>query len=209
MELSLRPGGKLERDWSNWGQPYENHVGRVSGPVETAEHGPHPFDYGNGRWTYRPDLGDPDRVRGLGGWGGPQGLAEGKLQPSEAGKPGVAVWRFRRPYIVSDAEVHLSLSRRSPGDRVRLYVSEGGDWKLTWEAPAGVVGSRDVTVPVCAKLAINREAQPPAGFTSPFGRYSYSLKLELVAKEAPEDCRVDGIEFQTVAQHNPYALPQL
>ncbi len=182
VELAFRPGESLQRAWSNWGRPYEDNVGRPAQHVasegaaakEIEEHGPYPYAYGNGRWTYQPDLSRPDWTNGLAAE--PDGLAKGKLMPAEAGKPASAVWRFRTPYIVSDAEVRLKLARASAADTVRLHLSvdDGAAWKLLWECPAGVVGQQDLLVPICEKFTLTgtgkkRKFTPPAGFNSPFG----------------------------------------
>ena len=226
-DLSFRLGEGLERAWSNWNQPYENNVGKMAqwvgggdgekhASIEKVEHGPYPYAFGNGRWTYKPDLLNPDWTNGLAAR--PEGLAVGKFTPSQAANPGTAVWRFRTPYIVSDANVHLKFVRKTAADVVRLHLSvdDGATWKQLWECPADAVGSQNLVVPICEKFAMTQPAgrkrkvfAPPDGFNSPFGRYHYRLKLELLAKNAPADCRVEGMEFITTVQQNFYSLPQL
>ena len=209
IELSFRTGEGLQRDWSNWGKPYQNNVGKP--PAGDREHGPYKFGYGNGRWTYKPDLAQPGWTSGLAA--APEGLVAGRLMPAEAGTAGAAVWRFRTPFIVSDAQVNLRLFRKSGRDAVRLHLSvdDGKTWKPLWECPADVVGAREMVVPICETFQVlnNKTSVPPEGFNSPFGRYHYRLKLELVAAESPSDCRVEGIEFRTTVQQNYYSLPQL
>ena len=212
MELALRPGETLERIWGNWGKPYQDNAARdgMAKRVPESERGPYlPFTYGNGRWTYSPDLHKPDWIDGL---AEPmQGMAPGELRPVAAGKPGTAVWHFRTPYIVSDAEVKLKIARKSADDLVRLHLSvdNGKTWRPTWDCPAGAVGTNELTVPICPKFKVTEKGEAPKDFHSPFGRYAYRLKLELLAKERPEDCRVEGIAFETSVQQNLFALPQL
>ncbi len=208
-ELSFRPGEKLKRIWGNWGKPYQDHIRRDKQTVPKWERGPYKEDYGNGRWEYAPDLADPGWVKQLAE--APRGMADGKLQPAEAGKPGTVTWRFRTPYIVSDAEVELDLVRKSAKDIVRLHLSvdDGRSWKQLWECPAGQIGKKKLKVNTCRKYKVTSKAKPPAGFNSPFGRYHYRLKLELVAEEEPADCRVKAIAFRTTVQQNFYSLPQL
>jgi hypothetical protein len=208
-ELSFRPGEKLERFWGSRGVPYQDNVRRDHQTVPEWERGPYKVDYGNGTWEYSPDLSDPAWVKGLAE--PPRGMAEGKLQPAEAGEPGTAVWRFRTPYIVSDAEVELDLARAGAGDVVRLHLSvdDGRSWKRLWECPADAVGEKKLKFNICDKYKVTKKADPPAGFNSPFGRYHYRLKLELAAREKPEDCRVKAIAFRTGVQQNFYSLPQL
>ncbi|MHC4917610.1 MAG: hypothetical protein ACYTGB_19210, partial [Planctomycetota bacterium] len=209
MELSLRPGERLERFWGSRGKPYQDNVRRDHQTVPDWERGPYKEDYGNGTWTYSPDLSDPAWVKGLAE--APQGMAAGKLQPAAAGKPGTATWRFRTPYIVSDAEVEVDVVRADAADAVRLHLSvdDGRSWKKLWEAPADAVGEKKLKVNICEKYKVTSKADPPKEFNSPFGRYHYRLRLELVAKEKPEDCRIKAITFRTDVQQNFYSLPQL
>jgi HEAT repeat protein len=165
--------------------------------------------YGNGRWSYTPDLTGSDWLQGLAE--PPRGMAAGKLRTAAAGEAGAAVWHFRTPYIVADAEVELDLFRKSAKDTIRLLLSvdEGLTWRSVWECPAKVTGAARVTAAICDKYTVTAPQRPPEGFNSPFGRYAYLLKLELTANENPDDCRVAGIAFDTVVQHNLFALPLL
>ncbi len=209
MELGFRVGEKLERIWGNQGKPYQDNVRRDHQTVPEWERGPYEVDYGNGCWSYAPDLSKPDWVNGLAE--PPANMAPGKLVPAKAGKLAAAVWQFRTPYIISDAEVQVDFVRKSDGDTIRLYLSvdDGASWKKLWECAPGEVGRRWLTVPVCDKFKVTKEALPPAEFNSPFGRYAYRLKLELFARDRSEDCEVKGIRFKTYVQHNIYSLPQL
>jgi HEAT repeat protein len=211
MELSFRRGEKLERIWGNWGKPYQDNVDveRDRRRVKAFERGPYEPAYGNGRWTYAPDLGEASWTDGLAE--PPAGLQRSKLAPAAPGKPGTAVWRFRTPYIVSDAEVQLRFFRASAKDAVRLHLSvdDGRTWKPVWECPPAVTGEQSLTVPICAKFEVKGKTNPPEGFNSPFGRYHYRLRLELVAAGRPQDCRIEGIRFATTVQQNYFSLPQL
>jgi HEAT repeat protein len=209
VDLALRVGEKLERIWGNWGRPYQDNVRRDHQTVPEWERGPYPVDYGNGRWTYMPDLAGPDWRRGLAVR--PVNLSDARLMPATAGKQATAVWRFRTPYIIADAQVRLRFHRRGAADAIRLHLSvdDGRTWKQVWEAPPKAVGRRQRTVSVCERFKVAGRARPPKGFHSPFGRYAYRLKLELVAAERPEDCVVEALTFTTDVQQNYFALPQL
>ncbi len=214
MELALRPGEKFERIWGNWKKPYQNNAvpkgDRMEKKVPSSERGPYyPFKFGNGRWTYKPDLSTPEWAKGL---AEPMtGMRPGKLQPKAAGKPASAVWHFRTPYIVSDAAVTIKVRRKSAEDSIRLHLSlDGGKtWAPLWECPPDVVGAKQLSVPICEKFPVTEKGRAPKDLNSPFGRYAYRLKLELVAKGKPEDCRVEEISFGTSVQQNILALPQL
>ncbi len=228
-ELSLRTGERLERLWGIDGPLYQKilWVGRtfkgksVYNWFKQAELGPYQPTDATGTWTYAPDLSRPDWTKGLAE--APAGMAAGKtstgsvqgLAPAKAGAPASAVWHFRTPYIVSGAEVELDLARKSAEDTVRLLLSvDGGKtWKPAWECPAEKTGERKLTADICPKFNVDQvragKETVPADFSSPFGRYSYRVKLELVAAGDAKDCRVKGITFRTNVQQNMRALPQL
>jgi len=211
VELSFRPGEKLERIWGNWGKPYQDNVDvkRDRRRLKSFERGPYKPAYGNGRWTYSPDLGGADWTRGLAE--PPVDMAPGALSPAKTGTPATAVWHFRTPYIVSDAEVELHTRRKSQDDVIRLHLSvdSGKTWRKLYEVPADQIGERRLTVPIGKTFQVTGKAEPPEDFNSPFGRYHYRLKLELVAAGKPEDCRVTGLTVRTTVQQNYLALPQL
>jgi len=214
MEMAFRLGEKLERLWGNLGKPYQDNAAQGRGMAERVpnyERGPYlPFTYGNGQWSYIPDLSRKGWEDGL---AEPLvGMAAGMLRPVATGKPATAIWHFRTPYIVSDAEVKLKFFRKGVKDRVRLHFSADGgkSWKLLWECPKEVVGSKELIIPVCRKFEVSEKGPPPPDdFNSPFGRYAYRLKLELMAQDKPENCRVEAISFETTVQLNSYSLPQL
>ncbi len=132
MDLAFRMGEKLERIWGNWGKPYQDSMtrdARLLKKVPQRERGPYTFTYSNGRWTYSPDLSEDDWTKGLAE--PPVNLEAGKLQPETVGKAATAVWHFRTPYIVSDAEVKLALYRKSTRDH------SAAEPLLAAPAPAG------------------------------------------------------------------------
>ncbi len=208
-ELDFRIGEKLERIWDNWEKPYQNNIRRDHQTVPDWERGPYKVDYGNGRYVYAPDLNEPGWVSGL---AEPlQGMAENVLQPAEALKPGLAVWSFQTPYIISDVEVELDFERKNAEDAVLIHLSldDGQNWKKVWECPADLIGAKKLKVNICEKYKVTAKTKSPTDLNSPFGRYHYKLKLELVARGRPEDCRVKGIVLRTTVQQNFYSLPQL
>lgn len=210
-ELSLRLGERLERIWGNWGAPYQDNVDleRDRRRLKSFERGPYKPAFGNGRWIYTPDLASPDWPAGLAE--PPRNMLPGKLAPAEPGRPATAVWHVRSPYIVSGAELDLHAYRKSAADGVRLHLSvdNGATWRKLFELPPGELGMRHLTIPLCDTFKVTSKAAPPKDFNSPFGRYHYRLKLELLAAERPEDCQVSSLALKTVVQHNPFALPQL
>ncbi len=214
MEMAFRLGERLERLWGNVGKPYQDNAARGRGMAERVpkyERGPYfPFVYGNGLWSYAPDLSRPGWEDGL---AEPTvGMVAGMLQPAVADKAATAVWHFRTPYIVSDAAVKIKFFRHGVKDVLRLHFSPDGGktWKLLWTCPPGLVGQQELVVPICRKFEVSEHGPPlPENFNSPFGRYAYRLKLELLAHDRAENCRVDAIGFKTTVQLNSYSLPQL
>jgi hypothetical protein len=214
MELAFRIGEKLERLWGNLGKPYQDNAAQGRGMAErvpNSERGPYlPFTYGNGSWSYTPDLSRPGWEDGLAE--PPEGTVPGMLQPVNTDQPATAIWHFRTPYIVSDAAVKIKLFRKSAEDVVRLHLStdNGKTWKLLWACPEEIVGTKQLVIPVGQTFEVSEKGPaPPQDFNSPFGRYAYRIKLELIAKDKPEDCRVEAVSFETTVQLNSYSLPQL
>ncbi|MHC4915987.1 MAG: HEAT repeat domain-containing protein [Planctomycetota bacterium] len=209
-ELSLRRGEKLERVWGNWGKAVHDNINKDCTNPPRSERGPYKPVFGNGRWTYTPDLGAPDWTDGL---AGPAAGTAGKgLQPAAAGAPASAVWHFRTPFLAVESEVRLSAFRKTEKDELKLFLSvdNGKTWQQCWSAPAAETGEREFTVKLDDRFkVVPREWKVPEGFNSPFGRYAFRLKLEMTAAERPEDCRVGKISFDTVVQQNIYSLPQL
>jgi hypothetical protein len=107
--------------------------------------------------------------------------------------------------------VVLRLKRKSADDQIRLLLSvdNGTTWNEIWDCPAAIVGDGEISVPIGEKFTVTGSTEPPKEFPSPFGRYAYRLKLELRARHDGQDCRVQGIRFETTVQQNYFALPQL
>ncbi len=214
MELSFRRGEKLTRLWGNVGKPYQDNAARGKGmaqKVPERERGPYfPFTYGNGIWTYSVDPSQPGWERGLAQ--NPVDMENGRLQPLKTGKAATAVWHFRSPYIISQANAKVRFFRQTAHDLIRLYLSidNGLTWVSIWTCPDDAVGSKEVVIPIGEKFAVSEKgAAPPKNFQSPFGRYAYRLKLELIASGKPKSCQVNGIEFENTVQLNMFSLPQL
>ncbi len=216
LDMAFRTGEKLERLWGNVGKPYQSHMDpkRDNRRTPLSERGPYTKrTYGNGIWTYSPDPSKPEWLNGLAER--PVGFAAGKFMPGGIGRPATAVWHFRSPYIVSDLEVEMKAFRKNPGDIIRLHLSiDGGKtWKQLWELDKAGKDVMDIKANPCKKFVVKGGGEggdnPPRDFNSPFGRYSFRVKLEMIAKESPQDCRINGLTFRTIVQQNFYALPQL
>jgi hypothetical protein len=127
MELAFRVGEKLERIWGNQGKPYQDNVRRDHQTVPEWERGPYEVDYGNGCWSYAPDLSKPDWVKGLAE--PPVNMAPGKLVPARAGKPGVRAEERPRHHPAS------SVCRRRRKLEEALGVSARGNRQEEGDCP--------------------------------------------------------------------------
>ena len=206
VELALRQGESLERLWGNERKPYQDNIRRDHQTVPESERGPYPINYGNGTLTYEVPIGESWK----------DGLAaepvnltsDGRsLAPVKAGELASAVWRIRSPYVIAGATVEIGASVGGEKDIARLLLSvdEGKTWKTVWEP---IPACHNYTMDICPTYTVTMKADPPKDFVSPFGRYSYLLKLELRA-EKPREVGISRLVFRTVVQHNVYALPQL
>ncbi|MFO7900498.1 MAG: HEAT repeat domain-containing protein, partial [Planctomycetota bacterium] len=109
-------------------------------------------------------------------------------------------------------EVELTAFRKSADDRLTLSLSvdDGKTWKRCWAAPADKTGRQTFTVALDDKFkVVPRKWAVPDHFNSPFGRYAFRLKLELVAAGESGHCRVEAVAFRTSVQHAIRSLPQL
>jgi len=217
VELSLRAGERLERIWGVDGPLYQKLIwpekknkGRsVYNWFKQSELGPYKPTHGTGRWTYSPDFSDPAWIKHLAKPPVNMTVSDHTLIPTTAGTPAALAYHFRTPYIVSNAEVDLIFVRKTGADSIRLYLSvdNGKTWKPVWKCPEDTVGKNKLTAHICKKFS--RKDEVPMDFNSPFGRYSFRVKLELIADKNPMDCRVENITFRTDVQQNKFALPQL
>jgi HEAT repeat protein len=211
VELALRDGEYLRRLWGNEGKPYQDNVRYDHQTVPPSERGPYPIGYGNGTLGYGvPMTSERALLDGLATE--PVNLACEKkgLQPRTAGTPAVAVWRIRSPYVIARAEIAIDGRCRTSDDSARLSLSvdDGKTWKTVWEKKGP--GEFEVKgVDLCPTYKVTMKSDPPENFVSPFGRYAYLVRLELMAKAKPEDARVSWLFLTTTVQHNVYALPQL
>jgi len=213
VELSMRKGEGLKRIWGNWGKPFHNNVGSEKFDRsfrQPSEKGPYPITFGNGLWTYTPDLSSAEWTKGLAEPSA--GMAKGKLQPAATGKPGIAVWHFRTPYTAVESEIEIKAFRKNDADQLKLHLSvdNGKTWKEKWSTPAGETGDTTFTVKLDDKFEVKAKRMSiPKDFHAPFGRYAFRLKLELLAANAPQDCSVKSITFKTTVHHSIRSLPQL
>ncbi|OGS36166.1 MAG: hypothetical protein A2293_04600 [Elusimicrobia bacterium RIFOXYB2_FULL_49_7] len=211
MELALRTGEKLERLWRNLGKPYENNIHYTHQTVPVSERGPYGrgdcrVDYGNGQWTYSPDLSREDWQEGLAE--PPCHIASKGLMSDTVGRWAEVAWHFRTPYIISNAAVIVKYTRRQAADSLRLLLStDGGNtYKPLWTA-SKKGDDRSDTLAICPVYPVPGN-MPPA-FKSPFGLYAYRLKLKLKVAQHLSDCEVKAFRFSTTVQLNLFSLPQL
>jgi len=209
--LNLRSGEKLTRLWGNLGLPYQDNFGRAG--KKDFEHGPYPVTYGNGILEYTPDFSKKNYASDL--HNVPINLLsneeDGKtpnLHPASPGAAGVAIFQVKSPYIISDSWINGRFYRQSPSDSIALSISvdSGKTWRQVWRADqTGAIRMEKQST--CEKFDIYK-AVPP-GLISPFGRYEYLLKVEMLAGRNVSDVGIDQLTITTITQHNMFSLPML
>ena len=209
--LNLRAGEKLTRYWTNISLPYQDNF--ASKGHTDFEHGPYSVTYGNGVLEYSPDLARHTYEDGL--FAAPENMAcaeEDGVLPNlhlrTAGQPGSVIFKIETPYIISDAWFSGHFYRKGPGDRLTMYISvdSGNSWDRVWQADrTGHSDENDIGI--CKKFDVYKHV--PAGLITPFGHYSFLLKLEMKSSGATRDVGVDSLKITTVTQHNIFSLPQL
>ncbi len=215
MGMTFRRGESFTRYWrplskerdywvpaSNGRRPEDGFRRGKSRMAQTMKLKPRRFEampsdaaYGNGVWTFKPDLAMADwkdlteesvnvtvaRDRG-GAW----------LQPIRAGRGGHVIFRIRSPYIISGGWVR-GKAAVAQGGEVKLLVSTtgGATWKNIWSSSAE--GGK-IEAPL-------REAVS--------GKIDWLLKIELSAPRSAKDARFGDLAIETIVQLNPFTLPAL
>ncbi|MHC4914984.1 MAG: HEAT repeat domain-containing protein [Planctomycetota bacterium] len=179
LELAFRKGEKLERIWGNWGKPYQSHMDPKRDNRRTPLSERGPYT---------------ERTYGNGLWTySPAPKDPSWLEGLAEAPRGFAGGRFApaNPGRPASAVWHF---------RTPYIVSDvAADMKVVRKNKEDII-----------RLHVSVDGGNTwKQFTSPFGRYAFRLKLEMIAKESPDDCRVDALTFKTYAQQNIYALPQL
>jgi hypothetical protein len=175
MGISLRLGERIEFLFGNEGKPYMNLF--PAGGRRDFEHGPYPLTYGNGRLITRPQV---------------DAMAEEDVLSVEI------------PYVISAAFLDFRGAVETPGGSFRISLSTDGgtSWKTLWQTEAEHAGAFHVeALDFCPPF--NPHKDRTIDRITPFGRYDYKLKVELVGG------RLDDLEVTTVFQHNLFALPML
>jgi hypothetical protein len=210
-ELGLRLHEKSVRLWSNLSLPYQDNYA-AKGKTD-FEHGPYPVTYGNGVFQYSPDLASTTFKHGL--WtSAPDIISSAEdglsphLHPAATAKAATAIFQIQSPYIITDASISGNFHKKTSSDGVALYISSdlGQTWKQVWQATQ----TEDTVLEdfnIAEKFDIYKAV--PAGLISPFGRYQYLLKVELLAAANITDAGVNALTITTTTQHNIFSLPQL
>jgi len=217
MLLNFRPGESFTRLWGNIIRPYYNvFLGRnkiIEEKARDFEHGPYPLTYGNGILIYKPDLSKSSFKKRL--FREPKNLAtteeDGKspnLHPATPGKPGIAIIRISSPYIISDAWISGKFVRNTRDDKIIISISiDGGKhWKEVYRADkTGIFSIEKHSI----TTKFNPDKNYPPGLITPFGHYSYLLKIKMEAANEVSDCGIYDLSITTITQHNIFSLPQL
>ncbi|MCD6292966.1 MAG: HEAT repeat domain-containing protein [Deltaproteobacteria bacterium] len=211
MGVNLRNGESIHFLWGNEGKPYYD-LFKKAGKSDPA-HGPYPLAYGNGRLVYTPDFtattfssGDfPGSVNLV----ARAGEKSPNLHPRVAGEKSSLVFKVSLPYVIADAWLDLRGCRTSNDDMINFFVSvDGGkSWCPIWHAEDKPGRFSRQKINFCRSFDPANKKKP--SFITPFGRYDYLLKVEMLAHDEPYGCGLDSLSVTTVFQHNLFALPML
>lgn len=197
VNVQLRKGERLTRNWSNKGLHVNALEGKKAGSLKTA--------MGKDDLRYSPKLGDlaPGRIgNGLHEYDVPVGSAEladaaltyqnlrttpAGLSPADAPSPGVLVLRMPSSYVYLSARADLKASVGSGGSIAVAFSDNNG---LDWHPVATIDSAGERTIDL--KPLVYR-------------RYDYQLKLTL----AGPGTTIQRLKLTHDVQHSQRALPAL
>jgi len=206
MDMTLRPGERFVWRWRHDGKwRYGDNV-RKKGNLE-------PYLLANGKLIYRPRLSGDAFRRGITAEHNIVsdflGSDRPALHPHVVDAPGPegeqldapaghVVYKVRSPYPIVGGCVGGKFLRRTAADACRIYVSvRDGDWTEVWSAQA----TGEVASCVSIDNVLDPLPSPPI--------YEYYVKLELHARQTPEDACLLDAYVETDVQMAATALPAL
>ena len=206
MDLTLRPGEALEWGFARKeGRKFYAHGSGDLRNIVSAAAGRLVY---NGRWIYTPPLHSAAarRVHSQEGvsWGTRPG--EPAVRPSAAGAPGHVVWKIAAPYVLvgGSARAEIALGET---DRTELSLSfdDGKTWTKVenWAKEGSANGVMTADLDPWFPHQIRGRPRDEAA------RYSYLLRLTLLAGANPERMGLKALTIENVLQMAPLSLPEL
>jgi len=158
-----------------------------------------PYDaaYANGVWRFVPDLR-------LGNW---EYLLEDShnlsayavggtryIHPELVSRLAEAIFRIKSPYIQTGGWVTAKVSCDSSGDEVRVFASNdlGNTWDELW--------SKTTTGEELAEIPLRDIVN---------SKFDCLVKITMYTNGTPTSTRIADLQFETIVQNNPFALPPL
>ncbi len=210
--LTLRTGERIEFSWNPGDAPYFNLFGKK--PFRNALHGPYAVACGSGILTSQP-LTDRNIAQEYhldssanADWAQNQngGL---QIHPTGPGKTISWILKVALPYIITDVRMNATVLKKTQRDNIAVFVStdNGSSWRKYWEAQQSQESQTIQDIALSERF--NPEGKGPLPSHSPFGRYSYMVKVQMSAGEDPQGCQLGNLTILTKFQHNIFSLPML
>jgi len=159
-----------------------------------------PYDaaYGNGVWTFQPDLTradwadlleELDNLSVSTRQGG-----QPYLHPTVAGQPAYGIFRIKSPYILTGGWITGRLYCQTDQETIRVFVSTncGNTWQLIYTKTTA--GEESVSIPLVGWIN---------------SKLDCLVRLELLTASRPDSVTVEQLAFEINQQNSPFALPVL
>ena len=201
MNLTLRPGESLEWRWDHVGKEYSYAQERKPGEPwhdglgTLSEWGGTAYDnLRNGKWLYRVPLDRAVWVKGaVSAENAAGGVPAPALQPADAAKPAVVVWKLASPWVIVGAQVRAHYTLAGDGPVIRISFSpDGKSWQTILEDNKAGAG---YATPSFDTL-ISPRGKPT---------YEFLVKLELQGAGS----RVSDLLFDNDVQMSLLGMPEL
>lgn len=205
MAITLRPGEKLIRRWAHDGKYRYGHNPRKKGHLV-------PYQLAGGKLIYEPPLTGEAYHRGIVGDLNLTRLQEGdrvRLHPmvttgpddkkgTLSATPGWVIYKVTSPWPIVGGLLTTTFGRATAEDACRVYLSAAqGRWKPVWSTEG--TGTVDAVIDLDAAL----DARPRPAI------YVYYVKLELLARDRPNDAWLSNVRIETDLQMAMTSLPAL
>ena len=151
----------------------------------------------NGLWVFKPSLAGDQYEKLI--WaesdiGAVGGIFGDVLEPAKAGAPASVTFRIHSANVTTSMTISAALVRKSADDSAAISIStdNGMHWTEVYKA--------DATGDVNAKVDLLKEVN---------GAYEILIRFDLLAKSAPADAALKGLEVRTITQVNSKTQPRL
>ena len=149
---------------------------------------------GNGIRVFKPELTEDSLSGSAWSLSGCKAARPSGVMPSQAGRPGEAVFKVEGANVITRLRIKGRLARKAAGDAARIAISttNGLAWNEVWSS--GETGDVPLDLP------LGKEVN---------GAYEVLVKVSLMAGTDPADACLREIELETTTQLNSKTQPQL